>query len=102
MFILQVFYPPSVVTIAVGMICCVMDFMLVMMHFNVTIMISWYNPCMMNDKHAKTGKKTADYRPGGGGGGTLGISGWGCAVATLKPLTYTIASSAEFCYPILE
>ena len=24
---------------------------------------------MMNDKHAKTGKKTADYRPGGGGGG---------------------------------
>ena len=69
MFILQVFYPPSVVTIAVGMIFYVMDFMLVMMHFNVTIMISWYNPCMMNDKHAKTGKKTADYRPGGGGGG---------------------------------
>ena len=66
MFSLQVFYPPSVVTIAVGMICYVMDFMLVMMHFNVTIMISWYNPCMMNDKHAKTGKKTADYRPGGG------------------------------------
>ena len=24
---------------------------------------------MMNDKHAKTGKKTADYRPGRGGGG---------------------------------
>ena len=57
----------------------------------------------MNDKHAKTGKKTANYRPGGGrGGGTLGISGWGCAVGTLKPLTYTRASSAEFCYPILE
>ena len=36
------------------------------------------------------------------GGGTLGISGWGCAAGTLGPLTYTRASSAEFCYPILE
>ena len=35
-------------------------------------------------------------------GGTLGISGWGCAAGTLEPLTYTRASSAEFCYPILE
>ena len=23
--------------------------------------------------------------PGGGGGGTLGISGWGCAPGTLEP-----------------
>ena len=38
----------------------------------------------------------------GGGGGTLGISGWGCAAGTLEPLTYTRATSAEFCYPILE
>ena len=38
----------------------------------------------------------------GGGGGTLGISGWGCAAGTMEPLTYTRASSAEFCYPILE
>ena len=38
----------------------------------------------------------------GGGGGTLGISGWGCAAGTLEPLAYTRASSAEFCYPILE
>ena len=37
-----------------------------------------------------------------GGGGTLGISGWGCVAGTLEPLTYTRASSAEFCYPILE
>ena len=37
-----------------------------------------------------------------GGGGTLGISGGGCAAGTLEPLTYTRASSAEFCYPILE
>ena len=36
------------------------------------------------------------------GGGTVGISGWGCAAGTLEPLTYTRASSAEFCYPILE
>ena len=35
-------------------------------------------------------------------GGTLGISGWGCAAGTLEPLTYTRASSAEFCYPVLE
>ena len=36
------------------------------------------------------------------GGGTLWISGWGCAARTLEPLTYTRASSAEFCYPMLE
>ena len=42
------------------------------------------------------------YVRGGGGGGTLGISGWGCVAGTLEPLTYTRASSAEFCYPILE
>ena len=36
------------------------------------------------------------------GGGTLEISGWGCAAGTLEPLTYTRASSAEFCHPILE
>ena len=40
--------------------------------------------------------------PVGGGGGTLGISGWGCAAGSLEPLTFTRASSAEFCYPILE
>ena len=34
--------------------------------------------------------------------GTLGISGWGCAAGTLEPVAYTRASSAEFCYPILE
>ena len=39
---------------------------------------------------------------GGGGVGTLGISWWACAAETLEPLTYTRASSAEFCYPILE
>ena len=32
----------------------------------------------------------------------LGMSAWGCAAGTLDPLTYTRASSAEFCYPILE
>ena len=34
------------------------------------------------------------------GGGTLGISG--CAAGTMEPLASTRASSAEFCYPILE
>ena len=36
------------------------------------------------------------------GGGTLRISGWGCAAGTPEPLTYIRASSAEFCYLILE
>ena len=48
------------------------------------------------------GKIIAKNPGGGGGGGTLGISGWGCADGTLEPLTCTRASSAEFCYPILE
>ena len=37
-----------------------------------------------------------------GGGGTLGIFGWGCATGTLEPLAYTRARSSEFCYPILD
>ena len=41
------------------------------------------------------------YTPGGGGG-TSGISGWGFPAGNLEPLTYTRASLAEFCYPILE
>ena len=45
---------------------------------------------------------TGDARWGGGEGDTLGISCWGCAAGTLEPLAYTRASSAEFCYPILE
>ena len=47
-------------------------------------------------------KKSPQVPGGGGGGGTLGISGWGCAAGTREPLTYTRASSAKFCYPILE
>ena len=39
---------------------------------------------------------------GGGGGGTLGIFGWGCAAGTLEPLAYTRATSAEFFYPLLD
>ena len=40
--------------------------------------------------------------PRGGGGVTLGISGWRCAAGTLEPLTITRASLAEFWYSILE
>ena len=43
-----------------------------------------------------------DSRNASGGGDTLGIFGWGCAAGTLETLTYTRASSAKFCYPILE
>ena len=50
--------------------------------------------CITLAKERKEGK-------GPGGGVTLGISGWGCAAGTLEPLTYTRASSAKFCYPIL-
>ena len=39
---------------------------------------------------------------GGGGRGTLRISGGRCAAGTLEPLTYNRASSAKFCYPRLE
>ena len=35
-------------------------------------------------------------------GGTFGMFGWGCATGTLKSLAYTRASSAEFCYNILD
>ena len=34
--------------------------------------------------------------------GTLGTFGKGCATGTLEALAYTRASSAEFCYPILD
>ena len=50
-------------------------------------------------KYIKIGRKKGGFQPGGD---TLGISGWGCAAGTLEPLTYTRATSAEFCYPILE
>ena len=39
-------------------------------------------------------KNKIAYNPGGG---TLGISGWGCAAGTLEPSAYTRASSAKFC-----
>ena len=32
----------------------------------------------------------------GGGGGSLGILGWGCAAGSLEPLAYTRAYSSEF------
>ena len=53
-------------------------------------------------KHRNSKQNDRLLEPPGGGGGTLEISGWGCAAGTLEPLTYTRASSAEFCHPILE
>ena len=59
------------------------------------------NPLSMTDVHSITHRH--DFQIGyPEGEGTLGITGWGCAAGTLEPLTYTRASSAEFCYPILE
>lgn len=46
----------------------------------------------------RTTCNASSYDPGG----TLGISGWGCADGTLEPLAYNRASSGEFCYPIRE
>ena len=68
MFILQVFYPLSVVIIAVGMICYVMDFMLVMMHFNITIMIQSkydeWKTCSHIWQYPPPSLGTADCGPG--------------------------------------
>ena len=54
----------------------------------------------------ETRRELGTLTRGGGGGvpgwGTLGICRWGCATGTLEPLTCTRASSAEFCYPLLE
>ena len=58
-----------------------------------------YSRLQVQISYAYTKLKIIDKMPGGG---TLGISGWGCAAGTLEPLAYTRASSAEFCYPILE
>ena len=57
---------------------------------------------MVPQKTIKSNPQADTVNEAGGGGGTLGISGWGCAAGTLEPLTYTRASSAEFCYPVLE
>ena len=57
---------------------------------------SWESSCS-SKKHLNSCEADAPR-----GGGDLGISGWGCAAGTLEPLTYTRASLAKFCYPILE
>ena len=44
-------------------------------------------------------QKYRGYSPGGGGGGTLGISGWGCAARTLEPLAYTRANFSWILLP---
>ena len=38
---------------------------------------------------------------GGGGVGTLGISGWGCAAGTLEPLAYTRATVVQLNFATL-
>ena len=60
-------------------------------------------PPLMNDLIADISTShDSENRVSPPGGVLLGISGWGCAAGTLEPLTYTRASSAEFCYPLLE
>ena len=39
------------------------------------------------------------HKSAGGGGVTLGISGWGCAARTLEPLAYTRASFSWILLP---
>ena len=43
--------------------------------------------------------KSRALAPGGGGGGTLRISGCGCATRTLEPLAYTRASFSWILLP---
>ena len=49
-------------------------------------------------KNVLLSKRQLGTNPGEGGGGTLGISGWGCAAGTLEPLTYTRASQLNFAF----
>ena len=67
------------------------------------IIVIIHSICFLNSEWLKAHAllRRSKINPGGGGG-TLGISGWGCAARTLEPSTYTRASSAELCYPMLE
>ena len=69
---------------------------------NLQCACSAWDPHNQKDKAAleRVQWKVARFVPGEGS--TLGIPGWECAAGTLEPLAYTRASSAEFCYPILE
>ena len=57
--------------------------------WNIVIVITGHLPYLM----AKTLHDSGSFCPGGWGGGTLGLFGWGCAAGTLEPLAYTRASS---------
>ena len=52
--------------------------------------IGFHLVVIINSYAAKPIEKAGRRTPGGGG--TLGISGWGCAAGTLEPLTFTRAS----------
>ena len=54
---------------------------------------AYHNACLVYWAHGYD--LMYPYMIPGGGGGTLGISGWECTTGTLEPLTYTRASSAE-------
>ena len=67
-------------------------------HFiNIMRTMGAVNTGEQHDGGLKRSNEPSDMKPffSPGGGGTLGISGWGCAAGTLEPLTYTRA-------PILE
>ena len=53
---------------------------------------AFYVPATFNPVSATNQVADSSSTPGG----TLGISGWGCAAEILEILTYTRASSAEF------
>ena len=73
-------------------------------HFtNIMRTMGAVNTGEQHDRGLKRSNEPSDMKPFfSSGGGTLGISGWACAAGTLEPLTYTRASSAKFCQPILE
>ena len=72
--------------------------------FSAYVWVWTYSHSLQYIKYSLTCKILTARSPGEGAGGgvSLGISGLGCASATLEPLVYTRANSAEFCYPILE
>ena len=60
----------------------------------ISIEISFNHQKMLIYVHSSRFRYVIIIVPGG--------DGWGCAAGTLEPFTYTRATSAEFCYAMLE
>ena len=59
----------------------------------------WYSPHLPVSEMISTADEQYFNERMNPGGGTLGISGWGCAARTLEPLAYTRASFSWILLP---